>query len=408
MAETKPRGEQIRLISEKTGEFLLDAYIEAAERGGMTIAQMFDIIFDVSGNVNPSFISFRLLESPPGTYALQYRAGPSGSWTTITDPVFQQIIALCQTAAGTATTQAAASAASAAAALISQNAAATSASNALTSETNAAASAAQALAAANGMKFRGVRAASTASVVPASVIPGYTMDGVTLAANDRVILKNSSSPQVNGIYVVNSSGAATRATDSDTWSEIVGTVVLVQEGSTQADTAWVCTSNEGGTLGSTNITYANWSQALLDGTITSAKLGGDITATGKSVLTAADAAAARIAIGAAASGATLSYQIAGTVAGNVTNKTIYISLNSPFTFNVTNIGGLNQTGSCTINLYNASGDVLIGSYNVTSSSYGSNSSLSNNTGMSGIYLTITSASSSTNLYFTINCTRALP
>jgi len=104
-------------------------------------------------------------------------------------------------------------------------------------------------------KYRNVRAASTGNVDTSSA--PSTLDGVTLAADDRVLLKNQSTQSQNGIYVFASAGAAlTRATDSDAWAEITGSLVFVDEGTTNADTAYYCTANSGGTLGSTAITYA--------------------------------------------------------------------------------------------------------------------------------------------------------
>lgn len=100
----------------------------------------------------------------------------------------------------------------------------------------------------------GVRAASTANVSLAT--PGTTLDGVTLVAQNRVLLKNQTAPAENGIYVWTASGSAlTRATDFDTWTEIPGSAVIVEEG-TQADTLWISTANDGGTIGTTAITFS--------------------------------------------------------------------------------------------------------------------------------------------------------
>lgn len=87
-----------------------------------------------------------------------------------------------------------------------------------------------------------VRVASTATVVIASALEaGDSIDGVTLVAGDRVLLKNQSAAEENGIYVASASGAAARATDFDELSpvdEINGAWVAVQEG-TQAGQIWV-------------------------------------------------------------------------------------------------------------------------------------------------------------------------
>ena len=85
-----------------------------------------------------------------------------------------------------------------------------------------------------------------------------TFDGVTLANGELLLVKNQSAPAENGIYVFNGSGAAlTRSESMDSWGEIPGALVAVEEGSANADTLWLCTSNQGGTLGTTAITWMN-------------------------------------------------------------------------------------------------------------------------------------------------------
>lgn len=98
------------------------------------------------------------------------------------------------------------------------------------------------------------RAASTANVNIASA--PASLDTITGVAGDRWFLKNQTAPAENGLYVFSAAGAAlVRAADFDAWSEIPGASFWVEEGATNADTAWVCTSNAGGTLGTTAITF---------------------------------------------------------------------------------------------------------------------------------------------------------
>lgn len=99
-----------------------------------------------------------------------------------------------------------------------------------------------------------VRVASTGNTTLTA--PGVTIDGVTMANGERVLLKNQSSQVENGIYIFNGAGSTmTRATDFDAWTEIPGALVTVAEGSTNQDTIWLCTSNQGGTLAATAITW---------------------------------------------------------------------------------------------------------------------------------------------------------
>ena len=102
-----------------------------------------------------------------------------------------------------------------------------------------------------------VLAATTASI---TLVGGQVVDGVTLVAGNRVLVKNQSVSSANGIYVVQTT-AWTRATDADTWNELVSAFVFVEQGTTQADTGWVCTVDPGGTLGVTAVTFTQFSGA---------------------------------------------------------------------------------------------------------------------------------------------------
>lgn len=111
-----------------------------------------------------------------------------------------------------------------------------------------------AAAAAVGKRAR-VRAASTANVAIGSTGNGSAIDGVTLAAGDLVLLKDQSAPAENGVYSVGASSLS-RSSEFDSWGEFPGSLISVAEGSTNADTLWLCTSNDGGTLGTTAIAFA--------------------------------------------------------------------------------------------------------------------------------------------------------
>ena len=102
-----------------------------------------------------------------------------------------------------------------------------------------------------------VRAATTANITLSGT---QTIDGVSVIANDRVLVKNQSTQAQNGIYIC-AAGAWTRATDMNIWLEVPSAYVFVEEGTTNADTGWVCTSNAGGTLDTTAITWTQFSGA---------------------------------------------------------------------------------------------------------------------------------------------------
>lgn len=88
-----------------------------------------------------------------------------------------------------------------------------------------------------------VRAASTGNVSLSS--PGASMDGVTLAAQDRVLLKNQTAGAENGIYAWTGAAAAlVRATDADTNAEVSpGMAVTVTEGAANGDKVFVLTTD---------------------------------------------------------------------------------------------------------------------------------------------------------------------
>lgn len=86
------------------------------------------------------------------------------------------------------------------------------------------------------------------------------IDGISVTAGQRVLVKNQDAPAENGIYIASAS-AWTRSSDANTWDELVSAYTFVETGSTYADTGWVCTVNAGGTLGTTAVTWTQFSGA---------------------------------------------------------------------------------------------------------------------------------------------------
>jgi hypothetical protein len=103
-----------------------------------------------------------------------------------------------------------------------------------------------------------VHAASTANIPSLSGL--LTIDGHLLQDQQRVLVKNQDTPADNGIYVA-SSGPWARSSDMNSWAEVPSAFTFVEQGNTQKDTGWVCTSDEGGTLGITAITWTQFSGA---------------------------------------------------------------------------------------------------------------------------------------------------
>lgn len=110
----------------------------------------------------------------------------------------------------------------------------------------------------NGMDWKAsVRAATTAAgTLASSFANGQTIDGVTLATGNRILVKDQAAGAENGIYTVNASGAPTRATDADASAEVTaGMVVPVEEGTANGDKAFILTTNGAITLGTTAIAF---------------------------------------------------------------------------------------------------------------------------------------------------------
>lgn len=119
--------------------------------------------------------------------------------------------------------------------------------------------------AANLGKRARVRAATTANITISTALNnGDTLDGVTLATGDLVLVKNQSTDSQNGVYVVGVSPA--RSSEFDTYDEHPGSLIAVEEGAANADTLWLCTSNVGGTLDTTTIAFSAVSTGIVDDT----------------------------------------------------------------------------------------------------------------------------------------------
>jgi hypothetical protein len=106
-----------------------------------------------------------------------------------------------------------------------------------------------------------VRAATTGSNITLSGGAPSTLDGVTLAANDYILVKDQSSGAENGIYEVTTLGSGangtwTRRTGYDTSAEVKpGLYAFVSEGTVNGDNGFALTTNAPITLGSTSLTF---------------------------------------------------------------------------------------------------------------------------------------------------------
>ena len=103
-----------------------------------------------------------------------------------------------------------------------------------------------------------VRSATTANI---NLLNAATIDGVAVTTpGERCLVKNQTAPAENGIYysTAGSGSPWLRAADADTNTEILGASVYVEEGTINADTAWVMTTNAPIVLNTTALTWAQF------------------------------------------------------------------------------------------------------------------------------------------------------
>lgn len=101
-----------------------------------------------------------------------------------------------------------------------------------------------------------VRAATTANVTLSG--PGASIDGVTLSASDRVLVKDQSTASQNGIYIFNGAAVAmTRAADASTFPELEQAIVTVEEGTSNAGSSWRQTQVNG-TIDSSSVAFTSF------------------------------------------------------------------------------------------------------------------------------------------------------
>lgn len=114
----------------------------------------------------------------------------------------------------------------------------------------------------NGLDVKeSVRVATTAAgTLASSFANGSTVDGVSLATGDRILLKDQADASENGVYTVNASGAPTRAADFDADSEVTaGAFFFIEEGTTNGDNGFTLTTNDDITVGTTDLTFTQFS-----------------------------------------------------------------------------------------------------------------------------------------------------
>jgi hypothetical protein len=141
-----------------------------------------------------------------------------------------------------------------------------------------------------GLKTRIIcRAATTANIdLTADLQNGDTLDGITLATGNRILVKDQSTGSQNGIYTVVASGTASRDTDFDTTAELAGQLAIIQEGTSNGDKIFLCTTDSDASLGSDTITFTQV-QPQFTGTVSSVAVAdsgsSEFTVTGSPITT---------------------------------------------------------------------------------------------------------------------------
>ena len=219
---------------------------------------------------------------------------------------------------------------------------------------------------ANGLDVKdSVNLASTANIagtynngagtITAGSNGALTVDGVATALNDRILLKDQTDSTENGIYKVSTLGTGsaayvlTRTPDADAASEITGgAFVFVEKGTANADNGYVFTHDGTPTLGTTNITVAQFSGA---GQISA---GNALTKTGNQLDVAVDDSTLEISSDAVQIKTTYPGQASittlGTIATGVWNGTAIANI----------YGGTGQTTYTTGDMLYASGSNTLG------------------------------------------------
>ena len=104
-------------------------------------------------------------------------------------------------------------------------------------------------------------ATTDAGNLTSGFVAGSVIDDITLVTSDRILIKNQTDGSENGIYTVNSSGAPTRALNFDENSEVTsGAFTFIEEGTTNSDTGFVLTTDGNITIGSTSLSFTQFSR----------------------------------------------------------------------------------------------------------------------------------------------------
>ena len=228
-------------------------------------------------------------------------------------------------------------------------------------------------AAAEGLDVKeSARVATTENITLSGL---QTVDGVTLVAGDRVLVKDQTATETNGIYVVVDGGAWTRSTDADEPSELnAGTFVFVEEGSANSDSGFAVSSDNPITIGTDAMVWTQFSGAGTvvagvgidkTGVTLSVVAGSGITVDGSGVSIASDytGQASITTVGTITSGTwegdTVAVAHGGTGATSLTSGEYLVGNGTGAVSSVSSIPGSDISGDIAGNADNVNGTVAI-------------------------------------------------
>ena len=103
-----------------------------------------------------------------------------------------------------------------------------------------------------------VKVATTANITLSGT---QTIDGVSVTANDRVLVKNQSTGSQNGLYKC-AAGSWSRTDDLAAGADAAGMFTFVEQGTTNGDQGFVCTTNKGSaSVGSDSLAFSQFSSS---------------------------------------------------------------------------------------------------------------------------------------------------
>lgn len=172
--------------------------------------------------------------------------------------------------------------------------------------------------------FDPVRVATTAAGTLASDFEnGDSVDGVTLATNDLILIKDQASGTENGIYTVQASGAPVRVTGMATSDSAAGAYTFVLEGTTNINKGFICSNASGSDVVDTDaLVFVQFNGT--EGASANAQyvlMAADTSAPNARTLTAASGSSLTLTDGGAGGNATLNVDYEGLTAGSTFDQT---------------------------------------------------------------------------------------